>query len=311
MMSQIATTQTEITTPTQEEIVEHFINSQDVKESSKKLYERTMRQFTLWAKDKGLGLDELKREDILEYKRELLAKGMSSLSVGSYLTIVRKFYSWTEARLIYPNVAKGIKTPRRKQQFRKQPLSPDQGQALLSYFQGRALRDYAITNLLIRTGLRTIELSRANIEDVTIKQGKRVLLVWGKGRDERDNFVILTDKAWIPIENYLRTRTKAKAQEPLFISSSNNSKGQRLTTRTISGIVKGGLRAIGLEDRHLTAHSLRHTVATNILKAGGSLEDAQGVLRHTSPSTTQIYLQTIKEEMRLKKAPEELLDGVF
>jgi len=310
-MSQIVTTQREVATPTQEEIVKHFINTQDVKESSKRLYSRTLKQFTNWAKDKGLGLDELKREDILEYKTELLDRGMSSLSVGSYLTVVRKFYTWTEARLIYPNVAKGIKTPRRKQQFRKQPLSPSQGQALLSYYEDKALRDYALTNLLIRTGLRTIEASRANVEDITFKQGRRVLLVWGKGRDERDNFVILTDKAWEPIEKYLNKRGQAKGGEPLFISSSNNSKGERLSTRTISGMVKGGLQAIGLDNKHFTAHSLRHTTAVNILKAGGSLEDAQGVLRHTSPSTTQIYTHTIREEMRLKKGVEELLDAVF
>jgi integrase/recombinase XerC/integrase/recombinase XerD len=44
---------------------------------------------------------------------------MSSLTVGPYIT-VRRFYEWTEANKYHPNVAKGIKTPKRKQQFKKQ-----------------------------------------------------------------------------------------------------------------------------------------------------------------------------------------------
>jgi integrase/recombinase XerD len=131
---------------------------------------------------------------------------MSSLTVGSYITSVRRFYEWTEANKYYPNVAKGIKTPKRRQQFKKQPLLPSQATALLSYYQDKALRDYAIITLLLRTGLRTIEIIRANVEDITYKGSQRVLLVQGKGRDERDNFVLLTDKAYQPIAQYLDTR---------------------------------------------------------------------------------------------------------
>ena len=175
---------------------------------------------------------------------------MSSLTVGSYLTVVRKFYEWTEANKIYPNVAKGIKTPTLKQEnkFKKQPLLPKQATALLKHFKKQSKRDSAIINLLLRTGLRTIEVVRANIEDITFKGDQRVLLVHGKGRDEKDAFVILTDKAFKPIESYLEERGRANIKEPLFTSTSNNSKGKRLTTRTISQIAKEGLKAIGLDN---------------------------------------------------------------
>jgi len=293
------------------ELVDRFIEAQDVKQSSKKLYRRTLKQYFNWVESKGYLLSEMARPQLLEYKEELLSSGMSSLTVGSYITSVRRFYEWTEANKFYPNVAKGIKTPKRKQQFKKQPLLPAQATALLSYYQDKALRDYAIVNLLLRTGLRTIEIIRANVEDITFKGSQRVLLVHGKGRDEKDNFVLLTDKTYQPIAEYLATRGKVNSSEPLFTSTSNNSKGERLTTRTISYIAKEGLKAIGLDERSFTAHSLRHTTAVNILRAGGSLETAQFTLRHSNPATTQIYTATLNEERRLQNSGEALIDSLY
>ena len=293
------------------DILGDYLTSLDVKNASRNLYQRTLKQYFNFLAQKGYNLAEVTRPTILEYKQELLASGKSSLTVGSYITSVRSFYEWAEANKYYPNVAKGIKTPKRKQQFKKQPLLPAQATALLSYYQGRALRDYAIVNLLLRTGLRTIEVVRANIEDITFKGSQRVLLVHGKGRDEKDNFVILTNKAYQPIADYLATRGKVNSSEPLFTSTSNNSKGERLTTRTISKVAKEGLKAIGLENRSFTAHSLRHTTAVNILRAGGSLETAQNTLRHSNPATTQIYTATIKEEQRLQNSGEALLDNLY
>jgi integrase/recombinase XerC/integrase/recombinase XerD len=291
--------------------VNSFINSLDVKDSSKELYRRTLKQYFNWITKKDYLLSEIARPEIIEFKEDLLSSGMSSLTVGSYITSVRRFYEWTEANKYYPNVAKGIKTPKRKQQFKKQPLLPAQATALLNYYEDKALRDYAIVNLLLRTGLRTIEVIRASIEDITFKGGQRVLLVHGKGRDEKDNFVILTDKTFKPIQDYLNSRGKVNNSGPLFISTSNNSKGERLTTRTISYIAKEGLKAIGLDSKSFTAHSLRHTTAVNILRAGGSIEMAQFTLRHTSPATTQIYTATLNEERRLENSGEALIDSLY
>jgi integrase/recombinase XerD len=294
-----------------EELVDSFINSQDVKQSSKLLYRRTLKQFFTWVTKKSYSLSEIARPQLLEYKEELLASGMSSLTVGSYITSVRRFYEWTEANKFYPNIAKGIKSPKRKQQFKKQPLLPSQATALLNYYEGKVLRDYAIINLLLRTGLRTVELMRAKVEDIIFKGSQRVLLVQGKGRDEKDNFVLLTDKTYKPIEAYLATRGPVTGSEPLFTSTSNNSSGDSLTTRSISYIAKEGLKAIGLNEKAFTAHSLRHTTAVNILRAGGSLETAQFTLRHSNPATTQIYTSTLNEERRLLNSGEALLDSLY
>ena len=293
------------------EVVGRFIASQDVKDSSRSLYTRTLSQFFLWIEKEGKSLNSLSRENILEYKDSLLSSGLSALTISSYLVVVRKFYEWTEGLWIYPNIAKGIKTPRRVQAFKKQHLTENKSRELLDFYKEKSLRDFAIVNLLLRTGLRTIEVVRADVGDITFKGERRVLKVWGKGHTEKDSFVVLTDKTYLPIREYLDSRKGVKAGDPLFTSNSRQNKGERLTTRTISGICKEGLKEIGLDGKEFTAHSLRHTTAVEILKKGGEITDVQRVLRHTSPVTSQIYTESIEEELRLQRSPEALLDTAF
>lgn len=292
-------------------LVATFVSEQDVKESSRQLYNRTLSQFFLWIETTGRNLDSLTRVDILEYKDHLQGEGLSALTIGSYIVSVRKFYEWAEAHKLYPNIAKGVKTPRRVQAFKKQHLTDNKSSELLSYFEAKSLRDFAIVNLILRTGLRTIEVVRADVGDITFKGERRVLKVWGKGHTEKDDFVVLSEKAYLPIAKYLATRKGAKAGEPLFTSNSRNNQGGRLTTRTISQICKEGLQAIGMDGKEFTAHSLRHTTAVAILKHGGNITDVQSVLRHSSPVTSQIYTESVKEEMRLQEAPEMMLDAAF
>ena len=292
-------------------LVATFISSQDVKESSRALYTRTLSQYFLWIEQSGKALINLTRQDVLEYKDSLQQQSLSSLTISSYITAVRKFYEWAEAEKYYPNIAKGIKTPRRQQAFKKQHLTDDKSTELLEHFKSLSLRDYAIVNLILRTGLRTIEVVRADVGDITFKGNRRVLKVWGKGHIEKDDFVVLSEKAYEPIKEYLQTRKAVKSGEPLFTSTSNQNSGGRLTTKTISSICKDGLRAIGLDGKEFTAHSLRHTTAVAILKHGKQLTDVQSVLRHISPVTSQIYTESVKEELRLQNAPELTLDEAF
>lgn len=330
-----------------EMVVDMFASSQDIKLSSRNLYKRTLKQYFAWVESKGYALNQMSIRELIEYKEELLAKGMSTLTISSYITSLRKFYEWAEANKFSPNIAATLHSPKRRQQFRKQPLNPEQATRLLSYskderageqageairralekqelteekiasikrhFEATSLRDYAIVNLLLRTGLRCIEVVRADVGDITFKGGKRVLLVQGKGRDEKDSFVVLTEKAWEPISDYLKSSRKgAGEKEPLFTSESNNNKGGRLTTRAISFLVKESLKSIGLDDKAYTAHSLRHTAAVNILRASHwDIRVAQKTLRHSNPATTQIYTASAEEEERLSNAGELLLDALY
>jgi integrase/recombinase XerC/integrase/recombinase XerD len=297
-----------------EGLVDRFLKSVNLRENSRALYKRTLKQFFLWAESKSQSLETLTIVELIEYKEYLLSpeRGLTSLTVGSYITSLKKFYEFLESERRYPNIAKSLKNPKRKQQFRKSPLSPEQATGLLVYIKYQALRDYAIINLILRTGLRTIEVIRANVGDIVVKPGgHRVLLIHGKGRDEKDNFVILTDKAYQPISEYLESRGAYRPEEPLFYSTSNNSKGERLSTRTISHIAKEGLRAIGLDSKNFTAHSLRHPAGTSLLRATGDLEKTRLMLRHSDPKTTLIYVDTLTEERRLKESGEAILDTLY
>ena len=288
--------------------VEAFLSECDIRANSKNVYRRGLLYFFRWVESTGRVISELTRADIITFKDSLLATH-SNLSVAGYLVALRRFYEWCEGNKLYPNIAKGIKSPKRKNAYLKEHLRENQIHDLLKHYEGN-LRDFAIVNLLLRTGLRTIEVVRANIEDITFKGGQRILRVWGKGRDDKDTFVVLTDKAYAPIRTYLDTRKSATLKEPLFISTSNRNLCGRLTTRTISKICKDGLYAIGLDAHEYTAHSLRHTTAVMLLK-NGSLADVQSVLRHASPATSQIYTKSIEEELRLNNPSEMKLDGIF
>jgi len=284
-----------------------FIAEQDVNKSSRDLYGRTLRQFIKWTEANGYGLGEITPARLVSYKTELLQQ-KSSLTAASYITTVRKFYQWTEAQLLFPNVAKNLKTPKRKQEYRKESLTRTEAERLLKYAQQNCCRrDYAIISLMLRTGLRCIEVIRANVEDIKQKNEQRLLFVQGKANYERRDFVIISEKAYDPLQQYIESRPRPQLKDPLF----TNYKGGRLTTRTVYAIVKQALTAIGLSGREYTAHSLRHTAACMILEAGGTIADAQDVLRHASPATTQIYLKSRKNEQRLKTAAELLIDKMF
>jgi len=309
----ITTTQQAITTAAElRRVVEVFASAQDVKPSSRGLYTRTLNGFFDWVTTSGRTVSALTVADLIAYKDELLNGGKSSLTVASYVNSLRRFFEWTEAVKLYPNVAKGLHAPKRQQAFRKQPLTVAQVGNLLRYERAeQSPRDFAIINLLVRTGLRCVEVVRANVGDITYKGGQRVLLVQGKGHDEKDNFVILTDAAFTPIADYLNTRKGATANDPLFTSESHNNAGGRMTTRAVSAIAKQGLKSVGLDNRVFTAHSLRHTTAVNILRAGGSLEQVQYTLRHANPATTQIYTATLRDEQRLNNGGELMLDALY
>ena len=292
-------------------LLEMFLNSQDISEKSRQTYSWALMRYFEWLRMTGRRLSGLTPADIVGYKSYLLGRKLSPLTVSSYLSALRQFYCWTEVSLFYPNIARSVKAPRSKKGFVKLPLSAEQASELLDYLKGKSARNYAIVNLILRTGLRTIEVSRLDVKDVITKRGRRVLQVWGKGMSGKDSLVILNDPAWEPIKDYLAARKGAKGDEPLFLTDGKGHRGKRLSPRSIQDICKQSLRAIGLDGHEFSAHSLRHSVGVNILRAGGDMKDVQRVLRHSSPVTSQIYTATVEEEIRLERNPEALLNDMF
>jgi len=270
---------------------EDFLRSLDVSERSRATYTRSLKQFIGWLADTGRNTLQLQREDILAYK-EYLQSSKSAYTVTLYLTSVRKLYQYLESQKVYPDITRGIKGAKKPRGFRKDTLSQEQLRETLSSME--SLRDYAIFNLMARTGLRDIEVSRALVEDIRMEQGQEVLWIQGKGRDTKDDFVILTPEALKPIKAYLKARGRLKKDEPLFCSDSDRNRGEALSTRSISRIIKNSMRAVGLDDSRLTAHSLRHTAISLSILGGASLQQAQAMARHTDSKTTLVYFHNLE-----------------
>lgn len=294
-----------------EEILSSFLNGLDIMETSRETYRWGLERFFKWINSSGRSLDSLSPADIMAFKNYLMKEKLSPLTIGGYVTAVRMFYSWTETSMLYPNIARSVRPPRGRKGFRKCALSPEESAALLNYLKGKSRRDYAIVNLILRTGLRTIEVSRADIGDIVRKRGKRVLKVWGKGADEKDTYVILGKPVWEPIQEYLTQRKSSSKADPLFVTEGKGHKGVRMAPRSIQYLCKEALKAIGLYGHEYSAHSLRHTTGVLLLKNGGDWKDVQRVLRHASPTTSQIYTASIEEEVRLDSNPESLLDDAI
>jgi len=285
-----------VSSNTPEDRVEDFLRSLDVSEKSRATYTRSLKQFIGWLADTGQNTLELQREDILAYK-EYLQSSKSAYTVTLYLTSVRKLYQWLESQKIYPDITRGIKGAKKPKGFRKDTLSQNQLRETLASMDTQSLeglRDYAIFNLMARTGLRDIEVSRALTGDIRMETGQPVLWIQGKGRDSKDDFVILTPEALKPIKAYLKARGRVKKDEPIFCSNSDRNRGEALSTRSISRIIKNSMRAVGLDDSRLTAHSLRHTAISLSILGGASLQQAQAMARHTDSKTTLVYFHNLE-----------------
>ena len=294
-----------------ERLMETFLSSQDLMDKSRETYRWGLRRFFKWMRKSGRDLRSMTPADILSFKTSLSKERLTSLTVGAYLTAVRRFYGWTETSLIYPNIARSIRPPKCRKRFKKTALTPEEASLLLDFMKVRSPRDFAIVNLILRTGLRTIEVTRADIGDITRKRGKRVMKVWGKGAEEKDAIVIIGDPVWEPIKRYLDEREDRGKDKPLFVTEGKGHRGERMSPRSVQRLCKEALRSVGLDGHDYSAHSLRHTTAVTIIRQGGDLNDVQRVLRHASQVTSQVYTASIEQEVRLDSNPESLLDDAF
>lgn len=243
-------------------------------------------------------------------------------TVAQYLRSVCQFFRWTAANNLYPDIAANIHAPKVKhdthrkdaltvtevlaieQSIKEQAAAKTEaaataykdaeGKTQRSTEQGKRL--YAMYLLAVNAGLRTIEISRANIKDLETKGGKTVLYIWGKGHTEPDQRKPLAPEVATAVKDYIKARTdKPTGASPLFVSTGNRSKGKRIASTTISTMLKRAMQAAGFNSERLTAHSLRHTAGTAIQELTGDLYATQKYMRHSNPATTEIYLHTDTE----------------
>ncbi len=280
----------------------------DVSEKTMATYRRALKQ--LFAFFHSNNITTPTYDDILLFKKNLEARNCKSATIALYLAATRRFFSWCEQKNIFQNVAVGVKAPKQERGHKRDFLGAKQLKLLLSTIKRETLegkRNYAIMALMSVGGLRTIEVSRANVEDIRILGDFTVLYVQGKGRKDRTEFVKLPEPVLKAINEYLSERTSGG--DALFVSTSNRNRNGRLTTRTISGIAKKAMRKAGFDSTRLSAHSLRHSAVTLSLLAGADLADVQAFARHSNITTTQIYSHTVD---RVKSSCENMIsDAIF
>ena len=298
MESALAYTPQELTPQTQtadlETLAGHFIGFLDVAPKSIETYRASIRRMLDYFR--GRNITHPGRADILQY-RERLKRDYKPSSISLHMTAARLFFRWTAQEGFYPNIADHVKGAKLDRGYKKDYLTSAQVKAVFSTADKdteTSKRDYAILTLMVTTGLRCIEVERANIEDIRTAGDSAVLYIQGKGHEEKTEYVKIVPQVERAIWEYLKARGENYGKAPLFASASNNSRGGRMTTRSISRIVKDHMKAAGYDSSRLTAHSLRHTCATLNLLNGGTPQETQQLLRHTSLNTTMIYSHALE-----------------
>ena len=272
-----------------ETLATRWINFIDVHPKSRETYGKAIRQLIYYLQENSIA--QPTRDDIIIWRDELLATRKPS-TVALYLVAAKLFFRWlVQENICAINPADHIKAPRIDHSHKKDALTKQDSRDVLNSFDTTTLkgkRDKALIALMMCCGLRTIEVTRANVSDLQKVGRKTFLAVLGKGRDERER-VLIPKQVEALIIDYLQARRAVDKDSPLFAAVSRNNKGGRMATASISRIVKSTFRSVGIDSPRLTAHSLRHTCATNMLIAGVDIAKVQQILRHTNISTTQIY----------------------
>jgi site-specific recombinase XerD len=295
------------------ELMEAYGRCLDASPKTVDTYMHALGVFCRWLESRGIGPLDATRETVIDFKRHMAGEHAAS-TVNAYLTAIRSFYAWLASTGMAENVAAGVRGVRESAHSAKDCLTADQAAAVarggaLNDGEGEAaLRDRAMLNLMVRRGLRTIEVSRADVGDVRFECGRSVLYVQGKGHADKDDFIVLGDECLGPIRDYLSARGHVRDDDPLFAATGNRNRGGRMTTRTISRIAKGAMESIGLDSPRLTAHSLRHTAVTLSLMGGASVQEAQAMARHASIGTTMIYAHNLD---RLNAGAESAVDSLI
>lgn len=271
-------------------------------------YNRAIKQFAFYLASKGI--INPTREDILNYREELKATKKPT-TVQLYLASVKLFFQWTAQEGKYPNIAEHIKGAKLDTDHKKDYLTSKQAAKLLNSIDRSTLsgkRDYAMLSLMATTGLRTISITKANVEDIRPAGDAMALYYQGKGHEEKAVYVKLAEPVEEAIREYLNARGTVSAKAPLFASHAHRNGGERLTTRSVSRVAKEHLIEAGLNSERWTAHSLRHTAATLNLQAGASIEETKQLLDHKNINTTLIYSHALE---RAKNKSEERIAKVI
>ena len=236
-------------------------------------YRRSLDVFLAWLQTEGIAPGMVTAPVVSNFKLSL--GRYSAQTVNLRLSAIRQFYDWAIAKglmLVDPAARiHGRKRPKSKT-HKREALSKREVRSVLetcdtSTVKGR--RDRAILSLMAYCGLRQVEVSRLDVDDLATRDDRLVLWVWGKGRDKDDKeLVVIPHSEEQVIAAWVSDRLTFRRTGPLFVSLAPRNKGERLSTWAIQQMTKARYQEAGVVGRK-TTHSLRHSAITSAIKNGG------------------------------------------
>lgn len=189
---------------------------------------------------------------------------------------------------------------REKKQYLQLPnyLSLEESKKLLKQYSNSTneteIRDNAILHFLLHCGMRISEIKNLNISDLNLHND--TFIIKGKGNKERTGYLNKTTKdallKYLEIRKNLKTKY-LKDKDALFLVRG----GTRISTRRIEKIVDKAYEKTGIDNKVYTVHTLRHTCATMLYRAGIDIKIIKELLGHVRIDTTEIYTHLYDKEV--------------
>jgi site-specific recombinase XerD len=283
------------------EFLDIDVSAGDASADTLKTYTRQLYQFLQWCDRCQLNPVLIVKDDVKKYRHWMVKQQQyKPATIALKLAVVRRFYqAAVEKGLISLNPAAGVKPPREKLDPAEKItyLEAEEVEMLLGVIPNdgslKSARDRLMLGIMALEGTRTVELHRADIASI-VRQGKN-LGVRVEGKRSIRVVPLTPDLANLLVEYLHQRETRGEVLQPtrpLFISTGNNSRGNRISRRGIRTIVDTYLKLANLKHtpgRTISAHSLRHTAGTLALRSGADLRQVQDLLGHRDPRTTSIY----------------------
>lgn len=244
-------------------------------------------------------------EAVRAYLDDLDLRGFAATSAARRLSALRQFHRFLVSEGVRADDPTGIiEGPRRPARL-PSVLSEEQVTRLIERAreeaQGggsdavrlRALRLYALVEMLYATGLRVSEL--VSLKAAVMRRDQRMFTVRGKGGHER--IVPLTEKARAAVAAHVAARADSGVADSPWLFPSFGDSGH-LTRQAFARDLKDLAVRAGIPAGKISPHVVRHAFASHLLQNGADLRVVQQLLGHADISTTQIYTHVLEERLR-------------
>jgi integrase/recombinase XerD len=263
---------------------------------TRQAYRTDLAGFAKWLIERGLGLEQASRAEIMGYLGERVAGGAKPRTTARLLSSLRRFYRYElrEGRLDGDPTAL-VDAPRLGRPL-PESLTESEVEALLDAPDTEdplGLRDRAMLECLYATGLRVSELVALTLQQLNLRQG--VVRVMGKGNKER--LVPLGEEALDWAEAYLHRARPELLAGRTSAAAFVTRRGGAMTRQAFWYRIKAYATQAGIR-KPLSPHTLRHSFATHLLNHGADLRVVQLLLGHSDLSTTQIYTHVARHRLQ-------------